>query len=314
MHDAIALKKPLQKVTGALYDNATLFGGRVRLTTFGRFYDSVEQEEDWTFTPLQKPADGKTAACSLTRHLPTIAKELGVRELLVPSPRDFNARVCRQEKLTIRIPVGDRLVVKRGTKADGCRLLPGQGYAVSSAGCPTIIAWYPGNPQTGDKVKVDVAHAGLDSLIDREEVLLGSPSRKPTSVTENMLRSMNCLGERGYRRKRVQVVIAFSIPWQEFEHRWDYPGDGEDNEKLCKFLALSHGKGCLPGAERRGCVDLAEIATQQFVELGVPIENIKLITCEYLSSLRHTDGKEVWYSTRGEFKQRRNGIFVTRYA
>ena len=316
MHNTTALKKPenQQKITGALYDNAELFGGRVRLIAFGRFYDTFEREENWTTTPLQKPGDGQRVDCSLTRHLPAICEELRVREILSPSATNSNARMCRQDELSARIRIGNKLILRRGVKADGCRLLPGQAYGLSPAGCEVILGWYPGDPVTGEKSKLDVAHASLRSLIDMEEVMTGEQSRQPSSITEAMLHSLNCLGKKNSRRKRVQIIIAFPIPWQELKYEWNYPDDGEKNKKICRFVVEHHGGGCLPGEQERGHIDIAEITTQQFVNLGVPLENINLITCEYFSSLRHMDGKEKWYSTRGVFPDRRNWVQVTRYA
>jgi len=60
MHDAVLKKMPsVQPITGALYDNAAIFGGRLRVTAFGRFYNSTTEEEDWTFSNLRTPEDGK---------------------------------------------------------------------------------------------------------------------------------------------------------------------------------------------------------------------------------------------------------------
>lgn len=317
MHDATALKKPVQN---ALYDNAKLFGGRVRITAFGRFYNGTDREEDWTVSNLRKPGDEEKDS-SLSRNLPTIARELKVNEILAPAPVDFNARVCWQRDLTVRIPLNNRVVVRRGTNADGCRLNPGQAYLMSSAGCPTIIAYYPKDPKQGDKIKVDVAHAGLRSLIDEQEALTRLPSRKPESVVESMLHSMNCTGKKAYRLKRVGAVIAFPIPPTELSYLWDHPRHGENNEAICEYIRSKWGEGCVPGnngrgssGAREGKIDLAQIITRQFGEFGIPPENIGLIlTSDAFWKTAGPDGHEVWYSTRGKFPTRRNLTIVTRY-
>ncbi len=311
MHDTLGETSLVRPVTGALYDNATIFGGRLRVAAFGRFYNSAKQEEDWTFSNLRKPEDAKEKNSSLTRNLPVIAKEMGFTELLVPSPVDFNASICWQEDLSVRIPLGGRLTVKRGINADGCRLQPGQAYGLSAAGCAAIAACYPFDPLLHEKVRVAAGHAGLKSCVDEQAAQTGLISRKPESVTEALLDSMNCSGGRKYRRKRVGIVIIFPISSSELKYSWDYPGSGEENELRCKYIAEKFGKGCVPGVEKEGQIELHEIITKQFVDLGVPIENINLIlTKDLFWKTNWRDGKEIWYSTRGDFPKRRNLILI----
>lgn len=309
MHDTTALV-PVTKITGSFYDNANIFGGRVRVTAFGRFYDSLEREENWTFSNLRVPED-KDKDSSLRRSLPKIAKEMGFSELLVPSPVDFNARICWERELNVRIPLGNRLSIKRGVNADGCRLQPGQAFGLSAAGCAAIAACYPLDPLSHEKVRIATGHAGLKSCVDEQEALTGLPSRKPESVTEALLDSMDCSGKRKYRRKRVGVVIILPIPSFEFTHPWNHPEWGEQNKLRSKYIKEKYGPNCLPGTEEEGRIELHELITTQFVELGVPLEHIRLIrTKDVFGSARWRDGKEIWYSTRGDFPTRRNLILV----
>jgi len=311
MHDAVLKKMPsVQPITGALYDNAAIFGGRLRVTAFGRFYNSTTEEEDWTFSNLRTPEDGKEKDSSLRRYLPQIAKEVGFKELLVPSPVDFNARVCWEKELDTRIPMGGRLTVRRGTNADGCRLQPGQAYALSAAGCAAIAACHPVDPHPHEKVKIAVGHAGLKSLVDEQAALVGLPSRKPESITENLLTSMGCSGIKTSRRKRVGVVIILPIPSSEFTHPWAHPEWGGDNKRRCGYIAEKWGKSCLPGDEQDGRIELHELITMQFTSLGVPLAHITLLRTRDLFWKTKWQGKEIWYSTRGEFSKRRNLIIL----
>lgn len=323
MRDTTVLPIPRTAINGALYDNADLFDGRLRLTAFGRIYEDPSVDEDWTFRYLRTPEDGSTVDCSITRYLPAIAKELDIAEILVPSPVDFNARMCIQKDLNVLIPIGNYLVLRRGTNADGCRLLRGQTYGISLAGCALIIAMYPGNPHPGEQIKVAVAHAGFPSVFDRQEALTGLRSRKPQSVTESLLIAMGCSGLKVNRRKRVKIIIAFPISSKIFTYPWDHPQFGTDNEKICEYIRERWGSGCVPGnngtsrqgSAREGRINLAEVITRQLVELGVPVENIGMILdSDMFFGTQHARGGELWYTTRGQpqFKTHRNLSLVTR--
>lgn len=323
MRDTTALPMPRTAVTGALYDNSKLFGGRVRITAFGRMYEDPDIDEDWSFRNLRTPEDGKSSDCSLTRYLPDIAKELEIAEILVPSPIDFNARMCLQKDLNIIIPVGNHLVLRRGTNADGCRIQRGQTYGVSLAGCALVVAIYPHNPHPGEKIKVAVAHSGFDSVFDRQEALTGLRSRKPQSVTESLLNAMGCSGLKTSRRKRVGIIVAFPISSKIFTYSWDHPQFGENNERICEYIRERWGSGCVPGnngtsrqgAAREGRINLAEIITRQFVELGVSLEHINIILdSDVFFGTEHPRGGEMWYTTRGQprFKNHRNLLLVSR--
>lgn len=324
MRDTLAFPWPRTAVTGALYDNSQLFGGRIRITAFGRHYDKVEVDEDWSFRHLRPRDDGTLPDSSLSRHLPAIAKELDITEILAPSPIDFNARMCYAKELAVFIPVDRNLVVRRGTNADGCRLNLGQTFGISLAGCSQVIAWYPHNPQPGEKIIVATAHAGFNSLVDRQNALTGIPSRKPESVIENLLTAMGCSKQRANRRKRVGAVITFPISHLLFRYPWNHPELGEENRKICEYLLEKWGPGCVPGnngtgrgqgSEAEGQISLAEIITKQFTDLGVPLENLGLILdSDLLGNLEHPRGGEIWYTTRGrpEFKAHRNLLLITR--
>lgn len=325
MRDTTALPMPRTAITGALYDNSNLFGGRMRLTAFGRLYDDPDVDEDWSFRYLRTPEDGGKVDCSLTRHLPTIAKELDIAEILAPSPIDFNARMCVQKDLNVIIPVGNHVVLRRGTNADGCRLRRGQVYGISMGGCALTLAMYPGSPSPDEEIKAAVAHMGFPSVFDRQEALTGLRSRKPQSVTESLLNAMGCSGLKANRRKRVKIIIAFPISSKLFTYPWDHPEFGKDNERICDYLRERWGAGCVPGnngtsrhgSAREGRINLAEVITRQFVELGVPLENIGVILdSDLFFDTKHPRGGELWYTTRGEprFKNHRNLLLVTRTA
>ena len=150
----------------------TIRNAGVYIGGFGQNYRG--QDHDWSFSQLTKPEDA-SMVCSITKHLPEIARELGIKEFLVPSPKDFNAKICQPEDLTISIEIGKEngwpVTLKRGVRADGLLLRPGETYAVSQAGCDVVVAYHEPTSQVG------VAHAGRKSVIDEDHYLHNKPPR-----------------------------------------------------------------------------------------------------------------------------------------
>lgn len=310
MHDKSVVRPVRTGLKAALYDNAAFCGERIRVVAFGRPYDCREQ--DWTFRNLQRPEDGKLS-CSVTKHLPAIAKDLRINEILAPVP-DFGAKICYPAQLNVTIPIGDRLVLRRGTRADGARLMVGQTYAISVGGCGVLVLWYPHKPRPGEEVRVVVAHAGFNSLFDRSEALHDEPSRTPESVVTSALTAIGCW-KKPARRKRVGGVILFPISPEQFRYPWDHPEFGADNRSICLYLQHKFGRTFRPHTEEDGCIDIGELASCQLAAAGVPVEHITLATeSDSFGRLVHNDGTPMWYNTRGPFPKRRNLLIIQRYA
>jgi hypothetical protein len=292
-----------RRPAGAVYDEF-LAGGAIRIVAFGRHYYSDSQlEEDWTTTPLQAPKDGSGAVCSLTRHLPRIAEELGVSNILAPSAADFNARICTQKDLRVKIPVGP-VTLLRGIRADGCLLERLQAYLVTPAGCADTTMWTP-SKKKGYTGRVGTAHTGLRSIINY-------PQTRPDetrSVVQTLLRAV--AGNNRALRKETRVHIALSIAPQEFTHPWSDRQRGKKNRNLCRQIVKEWGKECLVGDEEAGQIDVPEITKRQCLSLGVPEENV---TCGVSATTFNLNGAKLLYSTRGSHPNRRNALLVVRYA
>lgn len=293
-----------RRPTGAVYDEF-LADDAIRIVAFGRYYyPDSKLEEDWTTTPLQEPEDGERVVCSLTRHLPRIAEELGISRILAPSAADFNARICTRKDLKIHIPIGSYVTLMRGLRADGCLLRRGWAYLVTPAGCADTTMWIP-SKKNGYTRRVGTTHTGLRSIVDY-------PSTRPEgqySVVQTLLRAVTD-NNRSLVRE-VRVHIALPIAPREFTHPWGDPRRGKKNHELCLHIAKKWGAECLLGEAEDGCIDLVEITRRQSIALGIPEENV---SCGISATILNDSGTKLLYSTRGNSPNCRNALFVVRYA
>lgn len=278
--------------------------GCVRVMAFGR--DSFEQEADWTLRHLQEDADGRKDML-LTRHLPAIARELGVSQFVAPSPVEFNAHICHQKMLRTLIQVGAHgPVVCRGYKADGCRIERGQGFLASLAGCAYLLL-----RDASTDICV-VAHTGVKSVINYWpiEARVGLPQelRRATkrdfeSVIESAVRAFQ------YRHTaqmaNLEAAILFPITAEELVYPWDEPRYGALNKAVCEHVRDQWGVSALPGWKTEpevGRIDLAQLLYLQLASAGVPRVQIYPAPTNF--------GRERWYTTRGKFPARRNLIAI----
>lgn len=237
--------------------------GAITATGFGRYFPN-EAEPDWTFRNLSQAEDAHKDSV-LTRQLPAIMGELGVRTVWAPSPVKFNGLICSTSNLNVRIPLRNGVTVYRGAAADGCLLKPGEAFALSAAGCAVLVGWRI-DPKTHRPLRVGVAHAGLVSIIN--------------DVAGSLLRALGCAGEGSDGSPEdAYFAIAFAINSHLLRYQWTYPKTGWQNECLCRFIKEWWGAECLPGwyseVERsEGRVSTANMIVVQLTSLGVPRQNI----------------------------------------
>jgi hypothetical protein len=299
-----APQKALWKVPGAVYDEYLLHK-RLRLVAFGPDY--FGQEQDWTFKHFQTQGDGeKNKKTSIGTYLPRIASALEIREILVPSPVEFNARMCRPEVLVTKIPLkdnGHRVTLKRGAngsgRADGIILPPHQTYGISVAGCPFLILWHEPSGQLG------IGHAGRKSVINEDWLEGKIDARADESIVDTLLRAMGC--SQNGKSAAMQAIIAFPIDARDLTYPWDHGLFGVLNKRRSDHVLRKWGETCLPDfgrplAEHLGRIDLAWILRRQLMNHGVPLERVTTI-----------HAPESWYTTRGEHPGRRNLVLLKRF-
>jgi hypothetical protein len=224
--------------------------------------------------------------------------------LYAPSPRLFNAEVCAEtETMPLRVEVWSKLFqntvwLYRGKDADGLVLSRGNTYVVSAAGCPILILRDPVSNILG------VAHAGLRSVYD-EGKLKGERARKHESVVFSLSVAMRRQGVQSFAK--VEALIAFSIDPQDFTFPWNHQQYGELNQKRTEYLVNRWGHEAIANYDNQkrrelGRPDLAAIIKSQCTSLGIPTENIQVLS---------SPPKRVWHDTRqGGDILARNLIFV----
>ena len=284
------------------------YWGRVRVTGFGRLYSG--QEVDWSFRPYQKFEDGKKDLPS-ARLLPEAASVLGITRMLAPRP-EFGTKTCAINNLHTHIPFrhgGKQVTLLRGAAADIITLAPGETFALSAGGCPVGWMFDPAKPD-----RLLVGHMGLQCLIDRPYVLTGQKSRQHGSVIARMWESMRLLpGDAA----RVQTGFAFPISPLQYLHEWGYPGSGEQNKKICEYLAANYGVQCVlgwdkPETRRLGRIHLGNLIRNQYAQCGIPESNMHGVSAPDAVC---ADSQPLWYVTRGPHgKDPRNLVLVTLYA
>ncbi|HVZ75690.1 MAG TPA: hypothetical protein VG934_00200 [Candidatus Paceibacterota bacterium] len=280
-------------VAGAVYQ---VHQGPVYLVALGPDYEGKAQ--DWSFRHLSRPENAQ-ADSALTRHLPAIARQMGVHDIFVPSPVKSNTVVTRPSELRSKIAFGERegwpVTVWRGVEADAIILKPGETTAISVGGCEYITVLHEPSSTLG------VAHGSRSSLID-EGRLLGRPPRRYESVVVSLLAAMGISMERAHE---ARVTIFFPIPAKRFEHSWDHPEFGARNENRSRFLYESYGEAVVPGwkneeTRRRGRIDLGEVAVAQFAQMGVPENAIDIVKAP----------ERNWADTRGSQAHLRNLVLI----
>ena len=205
---------------------------------------------DWSLRGLQKPGDAENPNNGeLVARLLEIAKRNHVPELLAPSPVDFNGRLCNKDELSVAIPLGDGVLLRRGTRADAIRLERGEALVISTGGCPVIVA-------TGSRGLV-VAHAGLKSLIREKSPTYGSVVTTVSQALGTVHGSW----------------VFWSIRPEYFTHPLKDPVYGAKNERLSAFLKKNGYGDCFWGDPTQGAIDLPAIIRTQFEREHAPRPN-----------------------------------------
>ena len=285
-----------------------LFGGKVRLLGFGKYYPNpqgVIEKQDWSLRAFNDVSEvGRPRSHSIMRYLPKIARDYQLGKMLyAPSPRFFNAQVCTEsDTMKKRIAVSsddyhDTVWLNRGADADAMIVNTPHTSVVSLGGCPLLLLYSKKRDLLGQ------AHTGRSSVIN--EPLGDKPDGRPhDSVVDNLLEHMGCFYDRTAARE-LQAVIAFSIPAEKFTHPFDHPVYGKKNLERSILISTKWGIECTPGFDDEraveGRIDLDKLIRAQLRLRGVLSKNIRTIRLP-----------KDWYTTREseEDKLKRNLVLV----
>jgi len=251
---------------------------------------------NWSLRPIQTQSDADDYNNRLlVTGLEETFRHMGTHKVFAPNVVPASGRIVEQRELDKKIRLGTNITLYRNhlVPADGVFIGTGQTFAMSSAGCPIIIA-------TNGELTV-VAHAGRDSLIDRGAVM-GKPTRRNVSVVGSIVESFK---ERGVQPIDMSMCMLFAIPPGVFEHSFKDEECGEYNEALFEFIDGRWADGAFK-MNGSAFLDLENIFEAQARDAGVSSVSVKDSLSD-LPSLTHTrDGKNL------ENLDRRNLIAVKR--
>ncbi len=164
-----------------------------------------DSNHSWTLARLRQYGPG--TATVLAERLRDLAHMLKVRNLYAPIP-DFSGRVSTIDEYQA-IPLGDRVMLYSGPKADGIELPmdPQTACIIAIGGCGMLLAT--------DGKKCVVQHVGLRSILRHDE-----PNHR--SVGEQT-------AERFNTPAAVQTASFFSIQPHHFVHPIDDPNYAKKN-------------------------------------------------------------------------------------
>ncbi len=245
----------------------------------------------WSLKPIQRQEDVEQHE-DLASRISHVLFSFEIKEAFAPNVAAFSGHIANPEDMTTKI-VLDHAILRRNRElpADGVFLDPEQGFIMSAAGCPIILA------SGGDYFIV--AHAGRDSLIERNAVMGKKPRREHQSVVDAIV---DKFWQRGVPVRDIVMVMMFSIPAEAFEHQFDHPTYGEYNRRLDAFVR-TQWPGCTTNGDSSMFLNLERVFAEQAVQQGVSKVSAYYSLAEF-PRLAHTRD--------GGARDRRNLIVVRR--
>lgn len=190
---------------------------------------------NWTLAGVEHDAPGSER---LTR-LRQVAEALGLQTMWAPSPVEFNGRICSQSELQTRIVLDETrgITLRRGARADGCLVEPGEALIMSVGGCAILVMEYEG--------RMVAAHAGLKCLYDHSMAtgLFRTLRRRYESVVEAAGRALAREGS-ALDPARLNVRVLFPLSPKVHTHSLTDERHGMDNRLLWKHFIREWGPGC----------------------------------------------------------------------
>lgn len=228
---------------------------------------------DWSLRSLQVPADADMEKNSgFVERLARALSNLGAMHAYAPNVVPASGAMANPEELATDIPIGRsidyplHLWRNQYHPADGTVLTrPGDAGIFSAGGCPMIVMKW--------RNQVGFAHAGRDSLLDRELMLNGTKSRRYESVVDALIAKLRVARDQLFD---AHVWVLWSIRPEDFAHPFDHTVHGKANQVMARYIIDTFGQKCARITATAVHLDLPELIQRQCMLDGIPPRNIHL--------------------------------------
>lgn len=213
-----------------------------------------------------------------------------VDSVRMPIPTDSNALIAHPDDFKRTFVVGEDVRISDGVKADGCIIPPYHSFGIVSADCATIVAHC-------NAIFLIAAHAGRDSVIDRDAIL-GKPA---TRMRFGVVHAILSMARRAVIPKEVLHIGVFGGIRSRLYHDPDHEAHGAYNRALVRYCSDFEGAVL---DEKRGEIDMYAVIRGIAISLGIPAENIAFDDVD--------TGKEELVGGKRRFASHRHGTPGTR--
>ncbi len=222
----------------------------------------------WSLDRLKIEGDQATDADFISLFLGVLSylNPAGSGKVYAPNTSLPTARVSHPEKFSRKIVVGARTVIHTNPDypTEGTWPEPDEFVVYPTGGCPILV--FEGGGQ------LCVAHAGRDSLVDRERIKTGKKSREHESVIHAVVHEFRERGITGPGTIRVHGF--FGLPPRAFDHSRDHEIYGTINQRMAEELNVPGRKPVIAHSKKAG--------TEVF-DLGALVHN----QCEDIPEIAH---------------------------
>jgi len=197
----------------------------------------------------------------------------------VQSAKVVEAQMVKLNRIALIGPGEKSLWRNNFLGADGIVLPRGDAFMMCAGGCPVLIA-------TGENHMI-VAHAGRESLIDREFIKTGVRSRPQTGIVDSIVQKFQ---EYHVHPAQLRFHVMYAIPADEFLHHLNHKIYGEYNRKLLAYLRSKWPRAISSENSTEFCLDIGSLIIGQSYDALVS----DVVVTDYLDEypdLTHTRKK-----------------------
>jgi hypothetical protein len=201
---------------------------------------------------LRSPTYASWSAYRDPGPIAELLRYYGIQRAFVPDT-DFSGLIARGNEEPIILYQEGGVTLETAKSREGTFIDRGEAVVVCTGGCPVVIA-------TDKRRILCVAHAGRDSLVDREKILSKQASREDEGVIDQMARSLR---EIGVDPGMMELHGYFGIHREIFAHDLS----DERNQMMHEYINERWPRSSItkPGF---ACIDLGALIFQQGIKAG----------------------------------------------